>query len=202
MIHLVCDEETGSALGSGYLDEHELIDPAALAMLTPEQSGEAIWHAAKGALSVRVTLRGRPAHVGQAFNGLNSFQHMLHIARPLEKYAQQMARRHSAHPIGEGGAPGTMIVIGGQCGGGSNFNVVPARSWFTVDGRYNPEEDLDSELERITGLVNDAATSRKPRCAESLRCTRPTPHACWPHRDQAPAPAPAPARRVRTDPQV
>ena len=51
VIHLVCDEETGSAVGSGYLREHNLIDPAALAMMTAEQSGEVIWNAAKGALS-------------------------------------------------------------------------------------------------------------------------------------------------------
>jgi len=47
VIHLVCDEETGSAVGSGYLREHNLIDPGALAMMTAEQSGEVIWNAVK-----------------------------------------------------------------------------------------------------------------------------------------------------------
>ncbi|MGH3267345.1 MAG: M20/M25/M40 family metallo-hydrolase, partial [Trebonia sp.] len=71
---------------------------------------------------------------------------------------RQMSQRHTGYAVGEGEAPGTMIVVGGQCGGGSNFNVVPARSWFTVDGRYNPEEDIRTELGRITDLVTTAAT--------------------------------------------
>lgn len=83
VIHLVCDEETGSAVGSGYLREHNLIDSGALAMMTAEQSGEVIWNAAKGAISMRVDVRGRPAHVGRAFTGINSFLHMLKVAAPL-----------------------------------------------------------------------------------------------------------------------
>lgn len=157
VVHLVCDEETGSTVGSGYLREHGLIDPAALAMMTAEQSGEVIWHAAKGALSLRVDVHGRPAHVGQAFKGVNSFLHMLKVAAPLEGYADEMSRRHTGYPVGEGEAPGTMVVVGGRSGGGSNFNVVPAHTYFTVDGRFNPEEDLDAELTRIKDIVNGAA---------------------------------------------
>jgi acetylornithine deacetylase/succinyl-diaminopimelate desuccinylase-like protein len=159
VIHLVCDEETGSSVGSGYLREHDLIDPAALAMLTAEQSGEVIWNAAKAALSLRVDVRGRPIHVGQAVKGINSFLHMLEVAAPLGVYARQMSQRHTRYPVGQDQAPGTMVVVGGQSGGGSNFNVVPARTWFTVDGRFNPEENLDDELARITGLINGAAVA-------------------------------------------
>ena len=157
VIHLVCDEETGSAVGSGYLREHNLIDPSALAMMTAEQSGEVIWNAAKGALSMRVDVLGRPIHVGQALKGVNSFLHMLRVAAPLEAYAQEMSQRHTRYPVGEGEALGTMVVVGGQSGGGSNFNVVPAQTYFTVDGRFNPEEDIDAELARITAIVNDTA---------------------------------------------
>jgi len=157
VIHLVCDEETGSAVGSGYLRDHGLIDPAALAMVTAEQSGEVIWNAAKGALSLRVDVHGRPIHVGQAFKGVNSFLHMLKVAAPLESYAQRMSERHTAYPVGHGEALGNMVVIGGQSGGGSNSNVVPARTSFTIDGRFNPEENIDTEVERITDTVNNAA---------------------------------------------
>ncbi len=157
VINLVCDEETGSTVGSGYLREHDLIDPAALAMLTAEQSGEVIWNAAKGALSMRVDVHGRPVHVGQAVKGVNSFLHMLKVAGPLEAYARQMSERHTAYPVGDGEARGSMVVVGGRSGGGSNFNVVPGRTFFTVDGRFNPEEDIDTELARVTALINAAA---------------------------------------------
>ena len=58
-------------------------------MMTAEQSGEVIWNAAKGALSMRVDVLGRPIHVGQAFKGVNSFLHMLKVAAPLEAYARK-----------------------------------------------------------------------------------------------------------------
>jgi succinyl-diaminopimelate desuccinylase len=157
VLHLVCDEETGSVVGAGHLRSADLINPNALAMLTAEPSGGSIWHAARGALSLRVDIEGREAHVGQADRGVNAFQHMLHIARPLERYAADMARRHTAFPVGPGEAPGTMLVIGGLSGAGSNFNVVPGNAYFTVDGRYNPEEDLDVETKRLTSLIEDAA---------------------------------------------
>lgn len=157
VIHLVCDEETGSAVGAGHLRKAGLIDPSALAMATAEPSGGSIWNAARGAVSLRVALRGREAHVGQADRGVNAFQHLLHVARPLERYAAEMAGRHTALPLDPGSAPGTMVVVGGECGSGANFNVVPGSAYFTVDGRYNPEEDLDAEVARLTALVEDAA---------------------------------------------
>ena len=84
---------------------------------------------------------------------------MLKVAAPLEGYAHEMSQRHTKHLVAAGEALGTMVVIGGQSGGGSNFNVVPARTYFTIDGRFNPEEDLDAELARIKDTINDAATA-------------------------------------------
>ena len=57
IFHFVCDEETGSAAGSGHLREAGMIDPAALAMLTAEPTGGAVWHANRGAITLRVDVR-------------------------------------------------------------------------------------------------------------------------------------------------
>ncbi|MGA6165008.1 M20/M25/M40 family metallo-hydrolase [Amycolatopsis magusensis] len=157
VLNLVCDEETGSVVGAGHLREAGLIDADAVAMVTAEPSGGAIWHAARGALSLRVDVRGREAHVGQADRGINAFRHLMDVARPVEAYAEEMAARHTSFPMNDADAPGTMLVVGGLFGGGSNFNVVPGSAYFTVDARYNPEEDLDGELERLTALIDDAA---------------------------------------------
>ncbi|MFI6031978.1 M20/M25/M40 family metallo-hydrolase [Amycolatopsis magusensis] len=157
VLNLVCDEETGSVVGAGHLREAGLIDGSAVAMVTAEPSGGAIWHAARGALSLRVDVRGREAHVGQADRGINAFRHLMDVARPVEAYAEEMAARHTSFPMNEADAPGTMLVVGGLFGGGSNFNVVPGSAYFTVDARYNPEEDLDGELKRLTALIDDAA---------------------------------------------
>jgi succinyl-diaminopimelate desuccinylase len=170
VVHLVCDEETGSVVGAGHLREADLIDPAAVAALTAEPSGGSVWNAARGAVTVRVDVRGREAHVGQADRGVNAFAHMLHVAGPVQRYAVEMAGRHTAFPVGAGDPPGTMVVVGGESGGGTNFNVVPGSAWFTVDGRYTPEEDLDAELDRLRTLVAGAA--REVGAEVSVRLTQ------------------------------
>lgn len=157
VIHLVPDEETGSVVGAGHLRGHDLIDPSAVAMVTAEPSASNIWNAARGAISLRVSFEGREAHVGQAAFGINTFAQMVEVAGPLLAYAEEMAGRHTGYTMDPADPTGSMVVVGGLSGGGSNFNVVPADAWFTVDGRFNPEEDLDAQLLRMTGLIDDAA---------------------------------------------
>ncbi len=50
-----------------------------------------------------------------------------------------------------------MLVVGGASGSGANFNVVPGEAWFSVDLRFNPEDELDAELARLTSTIEDAA---------------------------------------------
>ena len=147
VLHLVCDEETGSTAGSGHLQEAGGIDRSARAMLTAEPTGGVIWHAARGAITLRVRISGREAHVGYVDEGVNAFEHMIRIAEPLTRLSHELLERRS------------MLVVGGQAGAGAGFNVVPGSAWFSLDRRFNPEEDLDEELERLTGTIEDAATS-------------------------------------------
>lgn len=145
VLHCVCDEETGSVTGSGHLRAAGLIDPAARAMLTPEPTGGVVWHANRGAITLRVEVRGREAHVGQAQLGVNAFEHMVAVAAPLIALARELLARDS------------MLVVGGSAGSGANFNAVPGSAWFSVDRRFNPDEELDAEVDRLTGTIAVAA---------------------------------------------
>ena len=159
VLHLVCDEETGSAVGSGHLREAGLIDSGALAMLTAEPTGGAVWHASRGAITMRVTVRGREAHVGQAHLGVNAFEHMIRVAEPLTELADDLLAR------------GSMLVVGGSAGAGANFNVVPGSAWFSLDRRFNPEEDLDEEIARLSDTITEAATHVQAEVAiDVLQC--------------------------------
>jgi acetylornithine deacetylase/succinyl-diaminopimelate desuccinylase-like protein len=141
VLHLVCDEETGSLAGSGHLRAAGLIDPGALAMVTAEPTGGTVWHASRGAITLRVRVPGREAHVGQAQLGDNAFERMIRVAAPLGALARELLERDS------------MLVVGGASGSGAGFNVVPGSAWFSVDRRFNPDEDLDAELERLTAAI-------------------------------------------------
>ncbi|MCU1317239.1 MAG: ArgE/DapE family deacylase, partial [Candidatus Acidoferrum typicum] len=47
----------------------------------------------------------------------------------------------------------SILMLGGQSGGGANFNVVPEECWFTVDRRINPEEDLEEEKANLIAVL-------------------------------------------------
>jgi acetylornithine deacetylase/succinyl-diaminopimelate desuccinylase-like protein len=141
VFHFVSDEETGSTAGGGRLLEAGLIDPRAAAMLTAEPTGGVIWHAARGAITLRVRIAGREAHVGRAHEGVNAFEHMVRIAAPLTALAHELPA----------------LVVGGQAASGAGFNVVPGSAWFSVDRRFDPDQDLDRELERLTSVIHEAA---------------------------------------------
>jgi acetylornithine deacetylase/succinyl-diaminopimelate desuccinylase-like protein len=123
-----------------------MIDPNAVAMLTPEPTGGVVWHASRGALTLRVEIRGREAHVGQAHLGVNAFVGMIRVAEPLARLSESLRER--------GGSP---LVVGGVAGSGAGFNVVPGSAWFSVDRRLDPDEDVDTEVARLKGTIERAA---------------------------------------------
>jgi succinyl-diaminopimelate desuccinylase len=163
VFHFVCDEETGGTAGSGHLRAGELIDPDALAMLTAEPTGGVVWHAARGAITLRVQTSGREAHVGYVHEGVNAFEHMIRIADPLTRLSHELLARRTSFPVESDAAAGSMLVVGGQAGAGAGFNVVPGSAWFSIDRRFNPEEDLDQELARLTDMIEDAADAAGAR---------------------------------------
>ncbi len=156
VLHLVCDEETGSTSGSKHLVRNGMIDSQALVMLTPEPTSRVVWHASRGAITLRVTVTGRGAHVGLANQGINAFEHSSRIGVALGELAGRLREQKTAFAT-EDGADGSMLVVGGASGSGANFNAVPASAWFSVDRRFNPEEDLDVELTRLVDTVESAA---------------------------------------------
>lgn len=149
VLHLVCDEETGSTMGSGHLRAHELIDPRAVAMLTPEPTGGVVWHANRGAITAKVTAHGREAHVGLRHQGENAFQRLHAVAGPLLAFADRLLDEHTELDVDSPDARGSMMVVGGALGAGASFNVVPGSAWLSVDWRFNPERTLEGELARL-----------------------------------------------------
>jgi succinyl-diaminopimelate desuccinylase len=145
VFHVVSDEETGSVAGSASLQKTGRIDPGALAMLTAEPTGGVVWNASRGAITLRVHVRGREAHVGQASLGVNAFEHMIHVADALASLARERA------------AKGSTLVVGGASGSGATFNSVPGAAWFSVDCRFDPENELEAERTRLTDTIATAA---------------------------------------------
>lgn len=139
---LVPDEETGGPLGVRYLARAGLIPQAGLGALMPEPSSGVIWNACRGALTLRVHVKGKSAHVGLPHQGVNAFEGLVTVMNSLIALKGRVAARRTLLDITPSEAASSVMVLGGQCGSGKNFNSVPESAWFSVDRRINPEENL------------------------------------------------------------
>jgi succinyl-diaminopimelate desuccinylase len=162
---LVPDEETGGDRGSKWLARHGLLGREGIGMLTAEPTSAVVWNANRGAISMRVEVRGKAAHVGLQHRGENAFERAHRVVERLLALKREVELRTTGHRIGgeselqdagearEARARHSILMLGGQSGGGANFNVVPERCWFTVDRRINPEEDLLAEKGRLIRVL-------------------------------------------------
>lgn len=154
----VPDEETSGPRGTMALAAAGLIEPDAVGMLTMEPTGGVVWNANRGVISLRIAVRGRPAHVGLHFRGVNAFRGMLDVAGGMAALEGEVAQRATALRITPDAARRSVLLLGGELAGGHNFNVVPERASFTVDRRTNPDEDFDVERRRLFEVVEQART--------------------------------------------
>ena len=150
---IVPDEETAGPGGSRSLAARGLLGKDGIAMYTPEPTSEVIWNACRGAISLRVTVRGRPAHVGLHFRGVNAFEQAMEVAQAFTAMKQRVARRRTRFAIAPAAARRSELLVGGHAAGGANFNSVPAEYSFTLDRRINPEESLAREKRALLAVI-------------------------------------------------
>jgi succinyl-diaminopimelate desuccinylase len=162
---LVPDEETGGTRGSAWLAKKALLGRDGIGMLTAEPTSAVVWNANRGAISLRVVVRGKSAHVGLQHRGKNAFEGMHRVVERFLALKREVESRKTNYRTGLDTEPGdssekgsdrarhSILMIGGQSGGGANFNVVPEKCWFTIDRRINPEEDFQAEKARLIGVL-------------------------------------------------
>ena len=178
---LVPDEETGGARGSAWLTKQGLLGRNGIGMLTTEPTSGVVWGANRGAISLRVEVRGRSAHVGLQHRGENAFERMHRVVERVLALKHEVEARKTDYRIGgelesqdagdrpDSRARNSILMIGGQSGGGANFNVVPEKCWFTVDRRINPEEDLATEKAKLLGVLEQCQREGIPLAWEILQ---------------------------------
>jgi succinyl-diaminopimelate desuccinylase len=152
----VPDEETGGQRGSGFLVATKRLGADGIGMLTPEPTSGVVWNANRGAITLRVTVYGREAHVGLLHRGRNAFEDAITVVTALQRLARRVGRRRTLFKVTPDAARASLTLIGGRVEAGSNFNVVPGRCVFTVDRRVNPEEDLDEERHALFRALDEA----------------------------------------------
>jgi succinyl-diaminopimelate desuccinylase len=153
VLTLVPNEETGGEGGSAWLSREGFLGRNGVGMLLAEPTSGVIWNANRGAITLRVQVFGKSAHVGLQHQGQNAFERMHRVVERLQTLKQEVEKRSTRSKIGAEQAHNSILLLGGQSGGGSNFNVVPDHCWFTVDRRINPEEELDTEKAKLLDVL-------------------------------------------------
>jgi succinyl-diaminopimelate desuccinylase len=84
---------------------------------------------------------------------------MLSVAARLQILKREVETRATAFRLSPDPLRQSVLMLGGCCQSGSNFNVVPEVCSFTVDRRINPEENLEEEKRRLFSVLDEARAS-------------------------------------------
>src|SRR5260370_22773220 len=87
----------------------------------------------------------------------------------VQELKKEVELRNTNLNIGADQARHSILMLGGQSGGGANFNVVPAECWFTIDRRINPEEDLEEEKAILIAVLEGCKRDGIPLEWETLQ---------------------------------
>jgi len=152
---IVPDEETGGKAGAGYLFEKGYINKKhCVGMLMPEPTSGTIWNACRGALSVLVKIEGKPVHVVLQKDGVNAFEQMVSLSNALLEHKNTVEKRKTSYSILPGESENSILMLGGICHCGTNFNVVPGSCTFSLERRINPEENFVEEKRNLLAIFN------------------------------------------------
>lgn len=150
---IVPDEETGGKYGSKYLFENGFIKQGRL-MLMPEPTSGTIWNACRGAISLLLKIKGKAIHSTLHYQGINAFENMLKVAKEFIQLKEEIEKRKTSFEAPSEEGRKSILMVGGICKGGTNFNIVPGECSFSIDRRINPEEDLQKEKEELFSIIN------------------------------------------------
>jgi succinyl-diaminopimelate desuccinylase len=163
-VSFTADEETGGALGAGWITREGLVD-ADYAIECEGASGRRVGIGHNGVLWLQVDVEGKSAHASRPDSGINAFEKMADITQHLQSLKKRLgaAGRRWNGPDGRGRQP--TINIGGVFSGdvGQKVNTVPGRASFSIDRRLVPGEriaDAEGELRRALDEAARRADAR------------------------------------------
>ena len=159
-VSFTADEETGGALGSGWIVQQGLVH-ADFAIECEGAAGSSVGIGHNGVLWLEVEIEGKAAHASSPDRGVNAFEKMALMVHQLQSTKRRLASASRRWHGPDGRPRQPTINIGGVFvgGDGQKVNTVPGRARFTIDRRLVPGENmLDVEVELVEALAGAART--------------------------------------------
>ncbi len=148
------DEEVGGYTGINYLIDKKVITKNMDYCLSPDSNIDAVDIASLGDTELLVTVKGKAAHSGRGWTGVNAIEYAASLVERLKVLGQEVARRKSKIPtepvFGNSKLrPGLYVTM---VKGGTKGNIIPDSCEILVDRRFIPEENRE-EVEREVGRL-------------------------------------------------
>lgn len=143
----VSDEEAGGRYGTQYLKAQGLLHPDYLVI--GEQTNNEVAIAERGAVWLKITVKGKATHGALPWSGENAILRMGHILKEIHDVLlpQLESKKHRY-------LPGSTINIG-VIQGGIQVNIVPDICSIEIDRRILPNETRESVLNEMKVLIDN-----------------------------------------------
>ena len=157
------DEEVGGYSGVNYLIDKHVITKDADYCLSTDSGIEALHIASLGDAEYLITLKGKAAHSGRGWTGVNAIEYGATLIEELKKLGVEVSKRRSkinAEPIWgtKKMRPGLYV---NTARGGLKGNIIPDTFEILIDRRFIPEEKAVHVQKEVQRVVNDFAAKHR-----------------------------------------
>jgi len=157
------DEEVGGYSGVNYLIDRHVITNDIDYCLSTDSGIEALHIASLGDTEYLITVKGRAAHSGRGWTGVNAIEYGASLIEELKKLGVQVGKRRSkidAEPIygTKKMRPGLYV---NTAKGGLKGNIIPDTFEILVDRRFIPEEKAPHVQREVEQVVRDFAAKHR-----------------------------------------
>jgi len=157
------DEEVGGYSGVNFLIDKHVITKDVDYCLSTDSGIEALHIASLGDAEYLITVKGRAAHSGRGWTGVNAIEYGASLIEELKKLGVKISKRRSrinAEPIWgtKKMRPGLYV---NTAKGGLKGNIIPDTFEILVDRRFIPEEKAPQVQREVEQVVRDFAARHR-----------------------------------------
>ncbi len=153
------DEEVGGYTGVNYFIDKHVIRKDTDYCVSTDSGIEALNIASLGDTEFLITVRGKSAHSGRGWTGVNAVEYAATLIERLKQLGREVGKRRSripAEPVygNRWMRPGLYITI---VKGGIKGNIIPDTCEILVDRRFIPEENAAKVQREVAKVVREFA---------------------------------------------
>ena len=152
-----CDEEATAQGAKGLArlwstaeGKSKLLSSPPSIALVAEPTDLDIVVAHRGAVRWKLKTSGRACHSSRPQDGVNAIYKMAQVLTVLERYAEELPRMVTAHPL-----CGSATISVGRIQGGISVNTVPDECLIEIDRRCIPGEDSQAIIPHVSAYLRE-----------------------------------------------